>query len=264
MAAYRELEREGHVELRLRSGIYVTTTGPADHISTGQLAGWVIDVLVKGLIRNVRPVDVPERVRECLSTVKLRAACIADNQDQIHTLCCELREDYGFDTKAVELDLLSRRSPRADADLRTADLLVTTALHASVVQRVAQRLKKPRIVVSLRPEITRRIRRSLEEGVVYFLATDPRFGDTVRRIFEPYGHADNLRTLIVGRDPLDQIPPDAPVHLMRTTHEKLGGKLKGLRLIYTPRVFAIDSARELLTFIVRANMAESGRHRHGN
>src|SRR5919109_3972470 len=55
MAAYRELEQEGLVELRPRSGIYVAAT----HASAGgmltQLAGWVVEVLLQGLTRNVPP-----------------------------------------------------------------------------------------------------------------------------------------------------------------------------------------------------------------
>src|SRR5918992_2409216 len=62
MAAYRDLEREGLVELRPRSGIYVAATHGRGGMLT-QLAGWVVEVLVQALMRNVPPIEFPERVR---------------------------------------------------------------------------------------------------------------------------------------------------------------------------------------------------------
>jgi DNA-binding transcriptional regulator YhcF (GntR family) len=255
MAAYRELEREGLVELRPRSGIYVAATHASGGGMLTQLAGWVVEVLVQGLTRNVPPIEFPERVRRCLETLRLRAICIADNRDQLHSLCTELRADYGLETDGVELKQLSAPNDVTQLALRRADVLVTIALHAAEVQRRARELAKPWIVVSLRPDLMSEVTRLLAKEPVYFVATDPRFGDALRRIFEPTGHASNVRLTVLGRDDPGAIPDAAPTYIMRSAREQLGHTPLAGRVIPTPRVFSTDSARELLTFIVRANLA---------
>jgi DNA-binding transcriptional regulator YhcF (GntR family) len=255
MAAYRELEREGLVELRPRSGIYVAATPTSGGGMLTQLAGWVVDVLVQGLTRNVPPIEFPERVRRCLETLRLRAICVAGNRDQIHSLCTELRSDYGLETDGVELTQLSAPDDVTQLALRRADVLVTIALHAAEVQRRARALAKPWIVVSLRPDLMSEVTRLLARAPVYFVATDPRFGDALRRIFEPTGFAANVRLVVLGRDDPGEIPDSAPTYIMRSARERLGDTALAGRVIAAPRVFSTDTARELLTFIIGANIA---------
>jgi DNA-binding transcriptional regulator YhcF (GntR family) len=255
MAAYRELEREALVELRPRSGIYVAATPASGGGMLPQVAEWVVEVLVQGLTRNVPPIEFPERVRRCLETLRLRAICIAANRDQIHSLCTELRTDFGLDASGVEFDMLSTPDDDTQLALRRADLLVTIALHAADVQRRARELGKPWIVVSLRPDLMSEVTRLLAKEFVYFVATDPRFGDALRRIFGPTGYASNVRLVVVGRDDPQSIPDGAPTYIMRSARERLGDTPLAGRVIPVPRVFSSDSARELLTFIVRSNIA---------
>lgn len=255
MAAYRELEHEGLVELRPRSGIYVAATPASGGAMLTQLAGWVVEVLVQGLTRNVAPIELPERVRRCLETLRLRALCVAGNRDQIHSLCTELHADFGLETTGVELDQLADPDDVTRLAVRRADLLVTIALHATEVQRRAQRLGKPWIVVSLRPDLMSEVTRLLADEPVYFVATDPRFGDALRGIFGPTGHAGNARLVVLGHDDPRAIPEGAPTYIMRSARERLGDAPLAGRVIPASRVFSPESARELLTFIVRANIA---------
>ncbi len=255
MAAYRALEREGLVSLVPRSGIYVAATRTSGGGILTQLAGWVVEVLVQGLTRDIPPIEFPERVRRCLETLRLRAVCVADNRDQIHSLCTELHNDYGLETTGVELDTLSAPDETTRLALRHADVLVTIALHAAEVQRHASALAKPWIVVSLRTDLMSEVTRILAKEPVYFVATDPRFGDALRRIFEPTGHWDNIRLIIVGRDDPAQIPDNAATYIMRSARAQLGDTPLAGRVIPTPRVFSTETARELLTLIVGANLA---------
>jgi DNA-binding transcriptional regulator YhcF (GntR family) len=255
MAAYRVLVHEGLVELRPRSGMYVAAAQASGGGMLTQLAGWVVEVLVQALTRNVPPIEFPERVRRCLETLRLHAACIADNRDQIHSLCTELRADYGLEATGVELAQLSAPDDATTLALRRADVLVTIALHASEVQRRARELAKPWIVVSLRPDLMSEVTRRLITEPVYFVATDPRFGDALRRIFEPTGHASNARLIVLGRDDPGEIPDGAPTYIMRSAREQLGDTPLAGRVVPTPRVFSTESACELLTFIIRANLA---------
>jgi hypothetical protein len=70
---------------------------------------------------------------------------------------------------------------------------------------------------------------------------------------------ENLRVLLLGRDDLDSIPPEAPTFVMTSARETLAARYGPRggpgRPIHPPRSFSDDTARELLSFIVRANIA---------
>ncbi|MBW3630491.1 MAG: GntR family transcriptional regulator [Gemmatimonadetes bacterium] len=87
LTGYRQLEADAPVELRPPSGVFVADTAVRAGETLPQTAEWVVEVLVQALERGVPAVEFPERVRGCLETVRLRAACIECNDDQIATLC---------------------------------------------------------------------------------------------------------------------------------------------------------------------------------
>jgi DNA-binding transcriptional regulator YhcF (GntR family) len=253
LAAYRQLEMEGLVEVRQRSGVYVALTAVSAGEMLPRMAGWVADVLVQALSRGIPAAEFPERVRRCLETVRLRAACIECNLDQIVGLCTELSRDYGLETAGVELRTLD--SDELPVEVHRADLLVTTSFHARDVQRLAKRLRKPCIVVSLREDLLAEIRRYLAQGLVYFVGVDPRFAEKLRRMFAETAGAENLRPLTVSRDDLSQIQEGAPTYVMQAARAKLDDVSGLAKLIPAPRMFSADSARVLLAFIIRTNIA---------
>jgi DNA-binding transcriptional regulator YhcF (GntR family) len=253
LAGYRQLESDGLVELRPRSGVFVADTAVSASETLPQTAEWVVEVLVQALRRGVPAVEFPERVRGCLETVRLRATCIECNDDQIAGLCRELEQDYGFTTSSVDLDTL--RSAPVPSGLRDADLLVSTSHHAAEVQRLAERLDKPWIAVSLRPEFIAETSRLLRQGPLYFVATDSRFATKIAQMFASEAGIDNLHVLILGRDDVSIIPSDAPTYLMPAARARLQNVSLLARVIPAPRVFSPDSARALLAFIVSANVA---------
>ena len=252
LAAYRELEQDGLVELRARSGVYVREARP-EGAMLPKLTERFVEFLVDALGMGVPAPDVPEHVRRCLETLRLRAACIECNADQTHSLCTQLRRDYGFESTEVELDVLE--APETDAVLRPADLLVTTSFHVDAVRRTAERLGKPWIAVSLRADMVAEITRALPAGPVYFIGTDPRFAAKAEAMFASFSGGANLRALIVGRDDLAQIPRDAPIYVMHRAVARLGDHPFLARVPPVDRSLSLDSARELLRFVVRANMA---------
>lgn len=259
MSAYHLLAAEGLVELRERSGIYVA---PGHHAGAmlSQLAGWVVEVLVEARAREVPPVAFPERVRRCLETLRLRAACIAGNEDQLEQICRELHDDYGIASEPLLVDRLLAPDGEAQRILTQADLLVSTAAHVAETQRVARRLGKATITVALRAELMGEITRRLARGPVHIIGTDPRFRDALHAVFAPTGHGANLRVAILGEDDPDEIPATEPTYIMGRAHERLGDAPLTRRVVPVRRVFSDDMARELLGFVVRANMAAmSGR-----
>lgn len=256
MAAYRLLEAEGLVELRQRSGIYVAPGGgSAPTTMLSQLAGWVVEVLLDGRAREIPPIAFPERVRRCLETLRLRAVCIAGNEDQSEQICYELRHDYGFDAERLDIARLHALDAEGQRALNQADLFVSTSLYSTQVHHAARRLGKPAITVALRADLMNEYTRELAAGPMFLIGSDSRFRDAARTVFASTGNVDNLHVLIVGEDDLATIPADAPVHIMGRAHHLLGDTELARRVTPIRRVFSRDMARDLLTFIVRANIA---------
>ncbi len=253
LAAYRELERDGLVEFRPRSGIYVAATAAPVLGMLPAMARRMVEFLVEGLSFGVSATEMPERMRRCIETLRLRAVCVECNDDQIDSLCRQLHTDYGLTSTAVELHELD--TAEAEAEIRRADLIVTTSFHANDVRRVAERAGKPWIATSLRADMVAEIARHLVQGPVYFVGTDPRFAQKTRDIFGAMPSGHNVRPVIVGQDDVLLIPESAPAYVMARAREKLGGLPLLARVPPMERTFSADSAREILTFIVRANMA---------
>lgn len=259
MAAYRLLEAEGVVSLRERSGIYVAGSGFSSAAMLTQLSSWVVDTLLEARSREIPPVHFPERVRRCLQTLRLRAACIADNADQLDQVCRELTEDYGIEATGILANQLNQWTPEVAEAMRQADLLVSTARYATRAQNLGQEHGKPVFVVRLRKELMGEFARRLDQGPVYIVGSDPCFREAVRVAFESLPGGHNAHAIILGEDDLATIPADAPTYIMRRAHAQLADGPFARRVVPVRRVFAAEMARELLTFVVRANMSAEGR-----
>lgn len=279
VAAYRALEREGLVERRPPSRGFFTR--PLDDGSSatrpsrrGTAAGGVrardpvddllVECLVLALERDVSLATFAHEARRAVDTLPLRAACIECNRDQMVWLCRELQEDYGFLATGVELDDVqplveepaTHGAPlRAPAQLRDADLLVTTASHAPAVEAVARTLGKPHVVVAWREDLRREVDRLLEQEPVYFVGTDPRFADKIRRDFAAHPDRERALAALVGDDGRVALPPGAAAYVMRTARDRLGGIPEGVRALSTLRAFSADTRARLVRFIVRRNRA---------
>jgi hypothetical protein len=257
LAALRALADEGFIELRPRSGAYVMPPHPASGASLPHLGAWLVSMLLQARTRGLPPRTFSEFVHRGMATRRLRAACVECNADQLHLLCDELANDHGYVSDGVPLDQLTAMEP--PLALRRADLLVTTAFHADRVRRAATTLRKPWIAVSLRTDVVRDVGRHLRAGPLYYVATDPRFERKLRRMLADVGPMANLRVMVVGRDDLSEIPPGAPTFIMTSAADyvkKRYGVHGGPGIpIQPPRHFSDGSARELLTFLVRANLS---------
>lgn len=258
VAAYRALEREGMVVRRPPSRAFFVADGAADGAVGGTplpTAEWLVDVLAGGLARGVRAPDLPEHARRSLETLRLRAACLECNADQIGWLMGELQEDFGIAASGVELPLTGAGDGALPTAVRQADLLLTTPAHEAEVRPLAERLGTPLIVVGWRADLFAEVTRLLAEAPVYFVGTDVRLADKLRATFAARDGAHNVRTVIVGRDDVADIPPGAPTWVMRTARDVLGGIPAQVRTLSTLRAFAADAQRAILRLVVHANMA---------
>jgi DNA-binding transcriptional regulator YhcF (GntR family) len=254
LAAMRTLADEGLVEVRPRSGVYATLPQAANGATMSNLEAWLVTMLAHARSRGLAPKRVADFVRRALSARSVRAACIECNHDQTQLLCEELTA-LGYTADSIALGMLGNDPP---ASVHFADVLVTTVFHADRVQRIARRLGKPWIAVALRPDLMRDVGRYLRSGPVYWMATDPLFERKLRRIVAPVSPIANLRVVLLDRDDVDSIPADAPTFIMPSAQSRLrrrfGNRGPG-RPIQPPTMISDDSARQLLTFLVRANLA---------
>jgi DNA-binding transcriptional regulator YhcF (GntR family) len=258
LAAYRELEREGLVELRERSGIFFApgATPAAKRVSA--LEEWAVDVLHSAITRGITVSGFRELFALYTETRDLRVACIECNDDQTAALCAEVRAEYGIETDAFDVDtLLDDRTPART--LARDDLLVTTPFHAGEVQELAARAKKPWIAITYRADVFAEISRLLPLGPVYFIVTDPRFAKKVRKIYANGDGAENLHVLLAGADDSSAIPADAPLYVTRTARGRLDDETLLARVAPEMRSFSPESAREILLFLVTTNSQRSRR-----
>ena len=250
VAAVRSLD--GLLEIRPRAGIFVGSDAPKpDHASIAGFGNRLVSLLVEEVAMGLPAPGLEERVRRCLATVRLHAACIECNRDQLDSLCDELAGTYGLDSTAVELERLRGAPP---LQLRQADLLVSTTFHAAEVRRLAVKLGKPHVIVTLDPAWRGEIERLLGVGPVYFVGTDRRWAAKARDIWASVAGAANLHAITVGDDPLDSIPEQAAVMVMPGARRLLAGTPL-LERALPQRGFSRESARQILTFVVQSNVA---------
>lgn len=252
LAAYRALEREGLVSLRERSGVYVAPAATLVGAESAIRADWMVDVLMRGLARGIPGTAMADSLQRVLETRRLHAVVMECNADQLHSVPAELRRDYGFEVSALDVATLDGRG-RPPGVLRRADLLVSTPFHRRQVERLAETLGTPKVVITMCADLFAEVRRLLPATPVYFVVADPRFAAKLHRLFEGAPGADNLRPRIVGQDDLEEIPDAAPTYLTQLARERVGDLSLPRRVLPEARVFSNESARQLLSFVVRSN-----------
>lgn len=256
LAAYKTLVTDNLVELRPRGGVYVAR--PADAGATLGLAQeWIEEVFAQGLTREIPLLEVAEWLRRCVDTLRLRAAVVASTHDQVAGLCRELHDDYGLEAAG---ELASSLQPDGDlpTSLRSAHVLVTTTAHDVPVRALAERLGIPCVVAVVRPDLIAGEWRLMLRRPTYVVVSDEGFEAMVRRFFAGTPEAKNLRIIVLGRDDPSAIPSGAPTYITGSARLAIGdrriaGRIAG-RIVPAARLLSGETARELISFIVRRNL----------
>lgn len=258
-AAYETLQREGLVELRPRSGVYVAVSPAGPGAGASQIADWLVETLRRGRGWGVSPIECSERMRQVLHTQRLRAACVESNEDQISWLVYESQADYGLDAFGVDLDTVDPAV--LAARIRAADVVISTAFHGELLGSIARTEGKPIILLRLAGDFVEPLLQALRRDHLYFVVADRRFAERLPVIYGGVDGAENLRPLVAGEDDLAVIPPGAAVYVTRAAEQRLSSSA-ALRTIWSPgRIFADSMATELLRMIVRSNIV-TVRHRN--
>ena len=253
LAAYQTLADMGLVVLKPRSGVFVAPAISSNEQRSPQ-AELLSDTLVAGLVRGFSLVRFTDELRIAALGRRLRAVVIATTADQALGLSRELKVDYGLDTTALLPEQVKEGSTLSSVLQRT-HLLVTTRSLATEVSSLAATLGKPVVIVDVRPPFVEEEWKTLARGGrAYIVASDPRFLELIRNYLHGIMDLRNIRMLLVGRDDLTTIPPQAPTYVTEAARQKLGKTRIPGRLIPPPRVLAENSVRTLVEFIVKMNM----------
>lgn len=256
LAAYQTLAEQGLVVLRPRSGVYVA---PASSLSDERppSSDFLADTLVAAVVRGFSLCRFTDDLRIAALGRRLRATVVAATTDQAQGLSRELKVDYGFETTTVLPEELKEGATLRSA-IQRAHLVVTTKASQKEVSEVTERFGKQLLVLDIRPAfLEREWKELLRSGRAYIVAADPRFLEIARAHLERVVDLRNIRMLIVDRDDLTAIPPQAPTYVTEAARQKLGKSRIPGRLIPPPRLLAENSVRTLVTFIVKMNLEQA-------
>jgi hypothetical protein len=247
LAAYRELEAEGIVEMRPRSGIYVAgdanATPPVD-----PSARWMSDMFLEGFAHGVPPVSLGSTLAEAVRTTTLVAACLECNADQMLWLSSQLRGEFGIDAHLIDDSVPDTEATRAR--LAESHLIVTTAFHAAAARKLSERSGLPVVIATAGPDGSQ-IRAELSRGPVYFVGTDQRYAQKLLAASASSRWMANLRPVVVDRQTLANVPDDGPVLVTRAAAELLGDRLpRGATVLDYP--FSSETRAELIAIMLSA------------
>src|SRR5688572_14168619 len=190
--AYANLEREGLVTVRGRSGIYLVAP-----FAVEIPLSWCADMLRDAWSRRIALTQLNNTLQDLVEH-PLRAACVESTEDHMVAFCAELDEDFAIETTAVKLieggAIVNDKVVSLYDALAAVDFVVTTAFHAADIYEVADRLKKPVVVVSVNDALLSTFESQLQAGAVTIIADDPAFVQRFRTyLLERFRKGGDLR-----------------------------------------------------------------------
>jgi len=251
-AAYTQLASEGLVEIRERSGAYVLARNfILDAVQTPS-ASVIAGILAEGVIRGHSLRDFSDHIRDAAAGRKLKAVVIAATEDQTKGIARELLEDYGLDASGLIAESLKLTSP-LPRSIREAHMIITTERYGPAVQRLADKLGKPSIVMTVRPGIVSEEWLGLMKKELFVIAVDPRFLKMLREYLAGTPGMENVTMLVAGESDVSLIPHSAPTYVTQAARAVLGRTRIPGRLIPPPRIFAPDCVRAIVDLIISLN-----------
>lgn len=253
ISAYKTLAQEGLIELRPRGGVYIAEIGETKAGIPPMPESWMVDVLTGALSRELPAPELHEWLRRAVETLRIRAVVIVSTADQREGLCRELRDDFGLEAEGL-LAEEARGEGEVPLPLRRADLVVTTDAHREWVTALSAELRKPAIVIDVRPELQGGEWALLLRRPVYAVVSSPEFAEMLKKFYAGVRGVENFHVLVFGRDDLAQIPEGAPTYVTQRVRSQLGSVRIPGRILPAARTISSDSARAIFAFIVRSNV----------
>lgn len=263
--AYRALQAEGMVEVRGRSGVYATAQSRLRGGLLEETAEWLAQILLEAWTRRITITRLPDLLRLHAARVPVRCAFVDSCEDAIEAFGHELEHEFGLTVAPVRLDTLpstARSVERFPAQLRAAELIVTTIFSAAQVRGIAERLDRPMITVQVHPQVVAAVIGKLKRGTLTVVCADPSFGERVRRQYADHARDPDRIRIVLADDAaaLAALDRSDPIMLTRAARRRLRETHLKMLIPHSPTL-SPDSAREILRFLVRAH-AERGEDGH--
>lgn len=248
LAAYRELERDGIVDMRPRSGIYVAVE-PHTASPLPGAARWMSEMFLQGYSRGVAPVALGHTLSSAITAASLTAACVECNADQILWMARNLREEFGLSTSWLDLGGLGQDA--IAERLSTADFIVTTTFHCADARRLSAEHGLPVIVVTAGRDYAGTLRAELGRGPVYVIGTDERYARKLIEAADSGRWMTNLRAMVIEQYKSANLPPDAPLAFTTAAADVLGGDLPPGAVVLDYG-FSNESRTEIIALMLNA------------
>jgi DNA-binding transcriptional regulator YhcF (GntR family) len=255
--AYDRLEADGLVEKRARSGVYVAPQDRSGAAPLGETAEWLAEVLTEACAHRIRVPYLPELLQRWTASVKLRCCCIESNHDARNALAAEVSHQFGLEAIPLDAGRLPDSGTGAEprklaADLRQADILVTTAFHVVEARALAQALGKPLVVATASPDYVAAIEERLKRGPLTVVCVDPRFGERIRAMYG--SDARRVRVILASdEEGVRGIGGGEPVLLTRAAYEAVG--TSPMRLLHPlSGTYCPEFAGQMSRAIVQLNL----------
>lgn len=254
-AAFRRLAEEGLVELRPRSGAYLSSqmvAAPPERILPRE---WAVEAIAQAVERGIPAQQLARAVERLTDTHKGRAAVVAATSDQAVGMVRELQEDYGIAAAAVFPQQLTRgQRPKS---LLRAQVILTTADLAPAVRPVAAALKKELIVARIRADLLSPDWIAFMKGPVTVIVADPRFRVILRQVIKPVPGSGNVTIVLAGSEEVATIPRGARTYVTEAARRMLGPTGLPGRVIRARRVLSSETVREIVAFLVALNIRKA-------
>lgn len=247
--AYRALERSGFIEVRARSGIYISDLEPASAREPEPAVAWAADIVADAVRRGLDAGDLPLLLRRSVATRRLRCACVDSTEDDRYALCREVGDRFGLQTTPVGI-----AQGKPTDDLRSADLVVTTPFHAADV-RALLAPTQPLVVVRLHPAWWQAVAEHDDTEPLRLLCVDRLAGDRLRHAFGP-ALAQRVRVVAVDRPSGGRAPElDQACLATDAAAARLNGDGAASTTLRCPPYLSPEAVRQLAHVLVALNLA---------
>jgi DNA-binding transcriptional regulator YhcF (GntR family) len=242
-AAYTALEREGLVEVRGRSGVFVARQEIAGDEASEETARWLSGVLAEAWQRRVTVSSLPGLIQR-FTSARVTCGLVDLIEDGTVALQHELEHEWGFDVRVI--------APEAIERTRDVDFFAATSFYAASIHAAVEALGKPLVVLTVHPRLKDALASRVREGSLTVVAVDPQFAYRIR---VGYSADDPSRVRFVAADDrkaVAALDPQEPVLLTRAARRRLGSVHMPMIFPHSPTI-SPESARVLATMLIGGN-----------
>ena len=223
--AYMRLEDERLVQIRGRSGVYVADSSSAKISVLDDQARWLANVLTDGWARRVTFTELHNSIKRATSH-RLRCVCVESTRDHLVAMSSELTADFGFTVKpicfdAVRAEVAKSDAQRIEAEIRSADVMITTAFHANAMRTIAETAGKPMIALCINPALRDEITRHIQTGPLRVVVADTQFLERGNLFLKQMKNGANVE-LVLAADYHPARHNDTPVLFTKAACRELG------------------------------------------